>query len=69
LGENLYAAGGALTPGTGSIMQNTLEHSNTDLALEMTNLITLQRNFQLSSRAMSIQDSSLGDAIQLGRLR
>ena len=50
-------------------MQNTLEHSNTDLALEMTNLITLQRNFQLSSRAMSIQDSSLGDAIQLGRLR
>ena len=69
LGENLYAAGGALTPGTGSIMQNTLEHSNTDLALEMTNLITLQRNFQLSSRAMSIQNSSLGDAIQLGRLR
>jgi flagellar hook protein FlgE len=32
-------------------------------------MITLQRNFQMSSRAMSLQDGTLGDAIQLGRLR
>jgi flagellar basal body rod protein FlgG len=69
LGQNLYAAGGTLTPGTGTINQGMLEHSNTDLALEMTDMISIQRSFQMSSRAMSIQDSSVGDAVQLGRLR
>jgi flagellar basal body rod protein FlgG len=69
LGENLYSAGGQLTPATGVIRQGALEHSNTDLALAMTDMISLQRNFQLNSRALSLQDSSVGDAIQLGRLR
>jgi flagellar basal body rod protein FlgG len=69
LGQNLYSAGGALTPATGSIKQGTLEASNTDLALEMTDLISLQRNFQMSSRALSLQDGTIADAVQLGRLR
>jgi flagellar basal body rod protein FlgG len=69
LGENLYSAGGALQPATGSIRQGTLEASNTDMALSMTELISLQRNFQMSSRALSLQDGTLGDATQLGRLR
>lgn len=69
LGENLYSAGGQLTPGTGQIHQRMLEASNTDMAAGMTELISLQRNFQMSSRALSLQDGTIGDATQLGRLR
>ena len=69
LGENLYAAGGALAPATGQIRQETLEGSNTDVALAMSDMIALQRNFQMSSRALSLQDGTIGDATQLGRLR
>jgi flagellar basal body rod protein FlgG len=69
LGENLFSAGGALTPGTGQVRQRMLEHSNTDVALAMSDMIALQRNFQMSSRALSLQDGTLGDAISLGRLR
>ena len=69
LGENLYSAGGQLAPATGQIRQNMLEHSNTDLAVGMTELVQLQRNFQMASRAMSIQDGTVGDAVSLGRLR
>jgi flagellar basal body rod protein FlgG len=35
----------------------------------MTDLVNLQRSFQMSSRALSLQDGTLGDAIALGRLR
>jgi flagellar hook protein FlgE len=69
LGENLYSAGGQLTPATGSIRQGTLEGSNTDMASAMTDLINLQRDFQMSSRAMTLQDGTLQDASQLGRLQ
>ena len=69
LGQNLFSAGGKLTPATGQIRQGMLEGSNTDLALSMVDLISLQRNFQMSSRALSLQDGTIGDAVQLGRLR
>jgi flagellar hook protein FlgE len=69
LGENLYAAAGALAPATGQIRQGMLEGSNTDMALAMTELISQQRSFQMSARALSLQDNTLGDATQLGRLR
>jgi flagellar basal body rod protein FlgG len=35
----------------------------------MTDLISQQRDFQLSARALSLQDNTIGDATQLGRLR
>jgi flagellar basal body rod protein FlgG len=69
LGQNLYSAGGQLTPATGQIRQGALEGSNTDMAMAMTDMISLQRDFQMSSRALSLQDGSIGDAAQLGRLR
>jgi flagellar basal body rod protein FlgG len=69
LGENLYAAGGNMAPATGRIHQNVLEGSNTDMAMAMTELISQQRSFQMSARALSLQDNTLGDAAQLGRLR
>jgi flagellar basal body rod protein FlgG len=69
LGENLYSAAGQLPPATGLIKQRMLEGSNTDLTMSMTDLISLQRNFQMGSRALSLQDGTIGDAVQLGRLR
>jgi flagellar basal body rod protein FlgG len=39
------------------------------MASAMTDLINLQRDFQMSSRAMTLQDGTLQDASQLGRLQ
>jgi len=69
LGQNLLLAGGPLGLAGGAIRQGALEGSNVDTAGAMTELITLQRHFALSSRALSIQDETLGDAAQIGRLR
>lgn len=72
LGGNLYAIAGAVTPvaaGQGGIEQGSLEGSNVDLSTSMTELIAVQRSYQLSSRALTIQDQTLADANQVGRLR
>jgi len=69
LGQNLYSAGGQLTPATGSIRQGALEGSNTDMAMSMSDLISIERDFQMSARAMTLQDGTLNDATQLGRLQ
>ena len=69
LGENLYSAGGQLTPATGLSHQKMLEGSNTDMAMSMTDMISLERNFQMNARALSLQDGTISDATQLGRLR
>lgn len=69
IGDTLLTAPGAPIPIGGSVRQGVLERSNTDVASAMTELITLQRHFSLSSRALSIQDETLNDAAQLGRLR
>lgn len=42
------------------ITSGSLELSNVNLSTEMTNLITAQRNYQFSSRAISIADQMLG---------
>jgi flagellar basal-body rod protein FlgG len=72
LGENLYAIDGTVTPvvaGEGSIRQGAVEGSNVDLGSSMTELIAVQRAFQLASRSLIIQDGTLTDAIAVGRLR
>jgi flagellar basal body rod protein FlgG len=69
LGENLYSAPGQLAPATGTITQGALEHSNTDMSLAMSDLMSLERTFQMSSRALSLQDQTLADAAVMGRLR
>jgi flagellar basal body rod protein FlgG len=71
-GENLYAIAGPVTPvaaGEGSIHQGVLEGSNVNLASSMTELIAIQRSFQLASRSLVIQDGTLADANSIGRLR
>lgn len=69
IGETLLMAPGPLAPADGRVRQGVLERSNTDVASAMTELVALQRHFSLSSRALSLQDETLADAVQLGRLR
>jgi flagellar hook protein FlgE len=62
-------AGPALaTAATGAVRQGSLERSNVDLTTAMTELMGYQRSLGLDSRALSIQDASLGEVIQLGHL-
>lgn len=72
LGGNLYAIAGPVTPvaaGAGGIRQGALEGSNVDLGQSMTEMISVQRSYQLSSRAFSLQDGTLTDTINLGKIR
>jgi len=73
-GNSLYApsdASGTATtgaPGTGnfgSLRANSLEQSNVNVALEMTHLITVQRSFQVSSKAFQQADTMMQEAIQM----
>ncbi|ANE46685.1 hypothetical protein SY83_10840 [Paenibacillus swuensis] len=80
IGNNLYglkdgAAASAVTPlvlnannprpGQPAIRQGFLEQSNVDLADEMSELMVVQRAFQLNSRALSSSDSMAGLANNL----
>jgi flagellar basal-body rod protein FlgG len=72
LGDNLFAIAGPVTPvaaGQGTIAQGALEGSNVDLASSMTELISVQRSYQLSARSFSIQDGTLDTTIALGRVK
>jgi flagellar basal body rod protein FlgG len=44
-----------------------LERSNVDLGRAMTELISFQRALGMNARALSLQDETLGEAVQLGR--
>jgi flagellar basal body rod protein FlgG len=67
-GDNTYAISGPTSPAVGRVRQGVLERSNVDLATSMTELITIQRAFALSSRALSIQEQTIGDANDVGRV-
>ncbi len=75
-GQNLFiqgAASGAPTYGTsadagfGETIQRSLETSNVDFSIEMTDLITAQRGFQVSSRVITTSDEMLQNLLSLGR--
>jgi flagellar basal-body rod protein FlgG len=63
IGDNLFrttsASGAAQSLPTGRLTQGTLEASNVDVADAMTQMIDAQRTFQLTSRAIQIQDQML----------
>ncbi len=69
LGGTLVSFSEPATPAFGTVRQGALERSNVDLADSMSALITFQRAMQMNSRALSIQDETLGEITQLGRLR
>ena len=53
--------------GRGSLLANSLEMSNVDLASEFTNLIVAQRGFQANSKIITASDELLGDLVNLKR--
>ena len=67
-----YDSGAAVvsTPGSGSagsILSNTLELSNVDLASEFVKMIMNQRGFQANSRIVSVSDDLLAELVNLTR--
>ena len=68
-GGTLLTSATAPGPAVGAMVrQGSLERSNVDLATAMTELIGYQRSLSLNARALTIQDETLGEATQLGRL-
>lgn len=73
-GDNLFKeteASGAAQAGTagtgnyGKTINYTLESSNVDLSTEMTHIVTLQRGFQLTARALQQADDMMSQAIRM----
>jgi flagellar basal-body rod protein FlgG len=72
LGENLYSIAGPVAPvaaGAGTMVQGALEGSNVNMANSMTELIAVQRTFQLSARSLTLQDGTLEEANSVGKLK
>ena len=76
MGRNLFAestnSGQPLisipgTSGTGTVLSNTLEQSNVDLAEEFVKLILHQRGFQANSRMISTSDELMMELVNLKR--
>lgn len=54
--------------GFGRIIGNALEASNTNIANEITQMITLQRSYQMSVRAFQTTDTMIQQAIRMRKL-
>nr|MBC8553208.1 flagellar hook-basal body complex protein [Candidatus Brocadiales bacterium] len=76
LGENLFASSSASGQavvnapggsGVGSVVSNTLELSNVDLAQEFVKMIVNQRGFQANSRIITVSDELLSEVVNLKR--
>lgn len=53
--------------GVGTIQGSTLELSNVDLTVELTNMIIAQRGFDVNSRVIAVENSNLQILSQLGQ--
>jgi len=60
-------AGAPGSEGYGQLMSRALEGSNVNIANEMSQLVTLQRSFQMSLRTFQTTDTMLSQAIHLRR--
>jgi len=76
VGSNYYQAspnsgpmfvGFAGQDGVGTVQGSTLELSNVDLTVELTNMIIAQRGFDVNSRVISVENSNLQILSQLGQ--
>jgi len=55
------------TNGLGTILPNSLEQSNVDIATEFVKMITTQRGFQANSKIITVTDQMLAELINLKR--
>jgi flagellar basal-body rod protein FlgG len=60
--------GAANSEGFGTIIGNALESSNVNIANEITQMMTLERSYQMSVRAFQTTDSMIQTAIRMGRV-
>lgn len=74
IGSNLFRAsansgtltvGSSNTGGRGTFKSATLEMSNADLSLSLTNLIVIQRGYQANSKTITTSDTMLNTLLQL----
>lgn len=74
MGENLYAETDASGPanfaqpgldGAGLVLQNYVETSNVNVAEELVNMITTQRAYEMSSKAIQTSDQMLARLTQI----
>lgn len=63
--ETVSEASGPIRPAGGHIRQGSLEQSNVNLGREMTQLMTTERSFQLSSSAVQTESQMMSIANQL----
>ena len=68
-GDSIFsatAASGAIRPATGAtLQQNALERSNVDMGRAMSQMMTAERSYQMSSNAVQYQDQMLQIANQI----
>ena len=53
--------------GVGTVQGNSLELSNVDLTVELSNMIIAQRGFEVNARVISVTNSTLQTTVQLGQ--
>jgi len=53
--------------GVGTIQGGSLEGSNVDLTVELTNMIIAQRGFQVNARVVTVESQNLQTLVQLGQ--
>ncbi len=61
------AISGVETAGDTSLLTGGLESSGTDLATEITNMITVQRGYQANTRIVTVTDSMLEELVNMKR--
>lgn len=70
-GENLYnfLEGGTVTASEAKVRQGMLETSNVNVVNEMVNMITIQRAYEAGQKVITSIDSTLGLAVNLGKVK
>lgn len=70
-GENLYTLldGGNIMASDADVRQGILETSNVNVVNEMVNMITIQRAYEAGQKVITSIDSTLGLAVNLGKVK
>ena len=70
-GENLYnfLEGGTVVASEAKVRQGMLETSNVNVVNEMVNMITIQRAYEAGQKVITSIDSTLGLAVNLGKVK
>ncbi len=70
-GENLYnfLDGGTIMASDAKVRQGILETSNVNVVNEMVNMITIQRAYEAGQKVITSIDSTLGLAVNLGKVK